>query len=281
MAYKARLNVEIGNWNEAYRIADNLIKNEDQSAIVKIWALIVLATIKMRRGERDLLPFLLEAKEKAFETMESTKIIPALVALLEYEWITGTVIIEKADLDNATPMVEHTSKFFQKNEFAFWFKRARKQQVQIQEFYEGFLVDNPTEARNAANLWKQIGCPYEQALTLFEGYEDDKRMAVEIVHNLGADAVYEKMKFEMRALGIKSIPRGIRKTTQANSAHLTERELDVLQLLKEGLRNKEIAGQLFISPKTVDHHISSIFFKLDVKSRSKAVQEALHLDIIK
>ena len=85
LAYKARLNLEIGKWDEAYRIADNLIKNEDQSAIVKIWALIVLATIKMRRGEADLLPFLLEAKEKAFETMESTKIIPALIALLEYE----------------------------------------------------------------------------------------------------------------------------------------------------------------------------------------------------
>ena len=281
LAYKARLNLEIGKWDEAYRIADNLIKNEDQLAIVKIWALIVLATIKMRRGEGDLLPFLLEAKEKAFETMESTKIIPSLVTLLEYEWITGTRIIEKEDLENVIPMVEQTSKFFQKNEFVFWFKRARKQQVQIQEFYEGFRVDNPTEARNAANLWEQIGCPYEQALTLFEGNEADKRIAVEIVHNLGADAVYEKMKLEMRRSGIKNIPRGIRKTTQSNSAHLTERELDVLQLLKEGLQNKEIASRLFISPKTVDHHISSIFFKLDVKSRTKAVQEAMKLEIIK
>ena len=85
----------------------------------------------------------------------------------------------------------------------------------------------------------------------------------------------------MRASGIKSIPRGIRKTTRANTAHLTERELDVLQLLKEGLQNKEIAGKLFISPKTVVHHISSIFFKLDVKSRTKAVQQAIHRNIIK
>jgi DNA-binding NarL/FixJ family response regulator len=67
----------------------------------------------------------------------------------------------------------------------------------------------------------------------------------------------------------------------SNSANLTERELDVLQLLKEGLQNKEIANKLFISAKTVDHHISSIFFKLEVNSRLKAVQEAIHLDIIK
>jgi len=84
----------------------------------------------------------------------------------------------------------------------------------------------------------------------------------------------------MRTSGIKSIPRGIRKSTQSNAALLTSRELDVLQLLKEGLQNKEIAGKLFISAKTVDHHISSILFKLDVHSRIKAVTEAVRMHII-
>jgi DNA-binding NarL/FixJ family response regulator len=52
-------------------------------------------------------------------------------------------------------------------------------------------------------------------------------------------------------------------------------------LLKKGIQNKEIAATLFISPKTVDHHISSILFKLDVTSRSKAVTEAVRLGILK
>jgi len=81
--------------------------------------------------------------------------------------------------------------------------------------------------------------------------------------------------------GIKSIPRGVRKTTQSNPAFLTGRELDVLQLLKADLQSKEIAAQLFISTKTVDHHISSILFKLDVKSRTKAVTEAVRQEILK
>jgi DNA-binding NarL/FixJ family response regulator len=125
------------------------------------------------------------------------------------------------------------------------------------------------------------GCPYEQALALFEGGEDDKRKAISIMQSIGATAVYEKMKFEMRSAGIKSIPRGIRKTTQSNPALLTDRELDVLQLLGEGLQNKEIASRLFISAKTVDHHISSILYKLEVKSRTKAVHEAARMGILK
>jgi DNA-binding NarL/FixJ family response regulator len=86
---------------------------------------------------------------------------------------------------------------------------------------------------------------------------------------------------EMRSSGIKKIPRGLRESTRANPAQLTNRELDVLQLLQKGDQNKEIAGTLFISPKTADHHISSILFKLDVKTRSKAVSEAVRLGILK
>jgi len=63
--------------------------------------------------------------------------------------------------------------------------------------------------------------------------------------------------------------------------NLTNRELDVLQLLQRGIQNKEIAQSLFISPKTVDNHISNILFKLDVNSRSKAVHEAVRLNILK
>jgi DNA-binding NarL/FixJ family response regulator len=57
--------------------------------------------------------------------------------------------------------------------------------------------------------------------------------------------------------------------------------MGVLQLLQEGLQNKEIAANLYISAKTVDHHISSILYKLEAKSRTKAVQESIRLGILK
>lgn len=281
LSCKAKLNLETGLWDEACRIADNCIKNEDQAPIVRIGALVVAGTIKMRRGDSDTRPLLLEAKAIAFETMELQRIIPVLVALLQYEWLTGKDCIEKESLDRAISMVEQMGNVYENSEFAFWLLKARKQHLPLREFYEGYQTGSQDMALKAAALWEQLGCPFEQALTLFEGSDIDKRKAITIIHQLGANAIYEKMKQEMRTSGIKNIPRGIRKTTRSNPAFLTERELAVLELLKEGIQNKEIASKLFISPKTVDHHISAILFKLDVNSRAKAVQIAVHREIIK
>ena len=107
--------------------------------------------------------------------------------------------------------------------------------------------------------------------------EIDNRVA-KIVHRF---AVSQKLKLEMRHAGLKKIPRGKRDSTKANILELTNRELEVLQLLNGGTQNKEIAATLFISAKTVDHHISSILFKLGTPSRAKAVEAAIRLGIIK
>ena len=281
LSSRARLYLETGNWNEAYRIADNLNKNEDQSGVVKIGVLLILATVKMRRAEVGALALLLEAKAKALETMELQRIIPAVVALLEYEWLTGQRIIEQETLGRTITMIEKMGNVYENSLFAFWMQQVRKQKIPLREEYAAYDLHNEVTAREAAVFWQKSGCPYEQALALFEGNEDDKRKAITLVQQLGADAVFEKLKSEMRNSGIKSIPRGIRKTTRSNEALLTSRELEILQLIKESLQNKEIAAKLFISAKTVDHHISSILFKLDVNTRVKAVNEAVRRKLIK
>lgn len=71
----------------------------------------------------------------------------------------------------------------------------------------------------------------------------------------------------------------MRRNPCTNPAQLTEREMEVLQLLKEGIQNNEIAARLYISAKTVDHHISSILFKLEVNSRGKAFKETFGFPI--
>jgi DNA-binding NarL/FixJ family response regulator len=76
---------------------------------------------------------------------------------------------------------------------------------------------------------------------------------------------------KMRAQGVRGIPRGSRESTRSNSFGLTRRETQILALLSEGLRNSAIAKRLFVSTKTVDHHVSRILAKLGVPSRAEAV----------
>jgi len=277
--WKARVSLETGNWEEAFAIAEKLLAKENLLPVIKIGAITVMATIKMRRGDENVLPLLTEAKMLALKTTELQRIIPVLAALLEYEWLTTRIQVEQDVLDRAVKDFVQAEKISKKSRFCFWLQKARMQHVPLQGKLNG-SVRMATPVEEAAS-WEQLGCPYEVALSLFEGSENNKRQALSLVQQLGATAVSEKLKMQMRSSGMKKIPRGIRESTKTNPAQLTNRELDVLQLLEKGIHNKEIAETLFISPKTVDHHISSILFKLDVNSRSKAVAEASRLGILK
>jgi DNA-binding NarL/FixJ family response regulator len=83
----------------------------------------------------------------------------------------------------------------------------------------------------------------------------------------------------MREAGVRSVPNGVRATTRAHPCGLTRREQEVLEGLADGLTNDEIATRLFISAKTVDHHVSSVLTKLGVANRRAAGDEARRLGL--
>jgi DNA-binding CsgD family transcriptional regulator len=278
---RSKMLFETGDWNQALAIEKNLMKDLAQAGPIKIGLLANLAIIEIRKGKMDTLSYLYEARSFAATTKEYQRIMPVAIAFLEYEWLTGKKILSEEELNQYIDLIKKVNNIFLNSEFVFWLQKSRKQTIALPELYEPYQFLNLRKAKLAAEFWKKTGCPYETAIALFEGDENDKREALTILQQLGADGVYEKMKMEMRSSGIKKIPRGVRESTKINPAQLTNRELDVLHLLKNGIQNKEIAGTLFISPKTVDHHISSILFKLDVNSRTKAVSEAVRLGIIK
>jgi two-component system, NarL family, response regulator LiaR len=66
----------------------------------------------------------------------------------------------------------------------------------------------------------------------------------------------------------------------ASKIGISKRELEVLQLISEGLSNQEIADRLFVSLNTVKTHSSNLFLKLDVKRRTQAVQKAKDLGVL-
>ena len=83
----------------------------------------------------------------------------------------------------------------------------------------------------------------------------------------------------MKALGVKAIPRGPRLTTRDAPAGLTAREQEVVALLTEGLPDREISRRLFISERTVQHHVSAVLSKFGVSSRTAAALEAVRMGI--
>ena len=137
------------------------------------------------------------------------------------------------------------------------------------------------EFEAAAAMWTELQRPYEAALALADvETEPALRCSLELLTNLGARATAAVVTRRLRALGARDIPRGPRPTTRGNPAELTPRELEIMQLLGDGLRNATIAERLFLSERTVEKHVSAILRKLGAHSRTEAVANAKRLGVL-
>ena len=87
-------------------------------------------------------------------------------------------------------------------------------------------------------------------------------------------AAADRLRKELRRAGVTRMRRGPRPSTRAHPAGLTRRESEILALLAQRLSNPAIGERLFVSPKTVEHHVSAILGKLEVATRDEAVIEA-------
>ncbi len=118
--------------------------------------------------------------------------------------------------------------------------------------------------RELGDLFRDPYGPYEQAVVTGD---------LDALKSLGARGA---MPPPRRDLGL----RGPRRTTRANPAGLTRRELEVLGLVTEGLSNRAIAERLVLSERTIDHHVAAILRKLGVKTRAEATAHAVRLGVV-
>jgi len=145
---------------------------------------------------------------------------------------------------------------------------------------EPYALSMTGEWARAAALWRELDCPYEAALALADADDEQPlRRALVELQELGARPAAGIVARRLRARGARGLPRGPRARTRENPAGLTGRELDVVALLAEGLRNAQIAERLVLSEKTVDHHVSAILRKLDVRTRGEAAAKAVRLGL--
>lgn len=203
---------------------------------------------------------------------------PVRAARAEAAWLRGDLRAAAVEAQPAlTLATSHRHPWFT-GELAYWMQQAGALEVTPAPCAEPFVLQIRGLWREAATAWADLGCPYEQARALGEGDADAQLEALTLFENLGARPAADALRRQLRAAGLRGLPRGARPSTQTNPHQLTAREMEVL-LLCEGLRNSEIAERLCRSVRTVDYHLAAVFAKLGVASRTEAVTAALRAGI--
>lgn len=281
VAWQALTHPYLGRWNEAAEAAVAVLQRPSAAAISRIMALVALGRLRARRGDPEVWTVLDEALDLADRTATLQRIAPARSARAEAAWLAGdrerTAREAQAAYDSA---LQHRHPWFA-GELAYWQWKAGALRDVPGWIARPFRLQLEGCWAEAAAEWKALNCPYEAARALSEGDEPAAlKVALLEFERLGATPMAQALSRRLRELGVKGIPRGPRPSTRANPAGLTRREIEILHLLALGLRNLEIAEKLFLSEKTVDHHISSVLSKLGAKSRLDAVRKASQLGLL-
>ncbi|HEX7146364.1 MAG TPA: helix-turn-helix transcriptional regulator, partial [Actinomycetota bacterium] len=220
-------------------------------------------------------PPLQEAWELAARTGDLQRTWPVAAGLAEQAWLGGQAAAVPGLVAGPFELGRRLGHAWSVGELGFWLWRVGEHPDPPAGAAEPYALQMAGDWRAAAEAWRELGCPYEQALALADSAaERDLLDALNLLEGLGARPAADAVAARLRELGVRRLPRRPRAATLANPAGLTARELEVLALLGPGLRNADIAQRLHISEKTVDHHVSAVLAKLGVRSRHEATQVA-------
>jgi DNA-binding CsgD family transcriptional regulator/tetratricopeptide (TPR) repeat protein len=281
LAYRARLLAETGHWADAEHDAARVLRTAGTLVVAKIPALTTLGLIHARQGKADAERLLDDALALALPTAENQRLIPVRAARAELALLQGRTDAASAQAQAGLTLLTSTDLPWDWEILRYLKWRADGAMfapccdVQLLDGSpRPFALQMRGDWRAAADAWRRIGCPYEHAQALADGDVPAMEQALEIFLGLGAAPAADRVRHDLRRVGVNRLRRGPRSTTRAHPAGLTKRESEILALLARNLSNPAIGGQLFVSPKTVEHHVSSILGKLDVSSRDEAVVEA-------
>ncbi len=278
MGSRARMHLMMGDWDDASADAGRVL-DAPSAPLARTWPLLIQALVALRKSG-DGTDSLDEAWQLACRFGEPIRMLPVAAGIVEWNWLTAScderlTQCRKLLVDSPVAGLE-----WSRGELAVWLRRIGEtvDAAGVAEPYR-LVLDGAYEA--AADEFHRLSMPYDAALALLDSADPVLAVrALDILDRLGADAVAAKVRRDLRAGGQSVVPARRRAATLANPAGLTARQVDVLRLLDDGLTNAELADRLFLSVKTVDHHVSAILAKLEVNKRRDAVRRARQLGIL-
>jgi DNA-binding CsgD family transcriptional regulator/tetratricopeptide (TPR) repeat protein len=282
----------LGQWSDAAAISAELVDRPGMSPVNRLNPLRTLGLIRGRRGAAGAWELLDEALALAEGTGETMWVVPARAARAELSWLQGQPVLARREAQAGYDFGLGRTDPWLFGSVAIWLSRVQQPPggtttqpepsglPALSGLPEPYALEAAGDWAGAAAAWERLGRTYDAALArLGSPDEAELRQALAALDDLGARPAAARARRRMKALGLTAIPRGPRPATRAAPAGLTAREREVLALLSEGLPDREISRRLFISERTVHHHVSAVLAKIGVSSRTAAAREAARLSL--
>jgi DNA-binding CsgD family transcriptional regulator/tetratricopeptide (TPR) repeat protein len=271
--------LKVGRWDEAAAISAQMLSRSGISPVNRLNPLIAMGAVQGRRREGNAWDLLDEAIALAEGTAEPCWIVPIRAVRAELRYLSGEPALAALEVRAASEHLRHVDPWDAWS-VAIWLSRMQQPVDVPASPPEPYALELDGDWKAAAAQWEHLGSPYDAALVrMGSADETGLRDALITLEALTARAAATVVRRQMRALGVRTIPRGPRLTSRLAPAGLTAREQEVLALLSEGLPDREISRRLFISERTVHHHVSAVLTKIGVPSRTAAAREALRMGI--